>query len=50
MISKKTSGGPGRPGEDLEQVALFVAVGLDAELLQDVDRNANATHARGSSA
>src|SRR5262249_45668822 len=30
-----------RPGEDLEEVALLVAVGLDAELLQRLDRDAD---------
>src|SRR5437867_813630 len=36
-----------RPGEDLEEVALLVAVGLDAELLERLDRDADVADAIG---
>ena len=36
-----------RAGEDLEEVALLVAVGLDAELLERVDRDADVADAVG---
>ena len=42
MISKKNVGRSWTgPREDLEEVALLVAVGLDAELLERVDRHAD---------
>ena len=47
MISRRTSGGPGPAREDLEEVALLVTVGLDAELLEDVDRHADVADAVG---
>src|SRR5919197_6613357 len=34
-------------GEDLEEVALLVAVGLDAKLLERIDRHADVTDAVG---
>ena len=36
-----------RAGEDLEEVALLIAVGLDPELLERVDRDADVADAVG---
>ena len=48
MISKKNVGRSWTgPGEDLEEVALLVAVGLDAELLERVDRHPDVADAVG---